>query len=144
MFCATFERRRLRPNEDPSLLLWELEDLLTKADPDLSEEAKQALLSRQFMKSLPEDLRLRLLEHNPTPSLSDMRDFVRRYRAVHRDDGSSPVCAIQDQKTPSVHADGDLAASVRSLSAAVAALSVQQQELKAAMKQQHPQHNPQQ
>ena len=39
-FYAEFESRHLRPNEDPSLFPWALEDILSKADPDLSDVAK--------------------------------------------------------------------------------------------------------
>ena len=59
-----------------------LEQLLEKTDPTLAEEAKSALLCRQFMRGLPNGLRGRLLDHNPTPSLEKMLSFVQRYRAV--------------------------------------------------------------
>ena len=45
-FYSAFDHRKLRPNEDPSILLWDLEDLLSKADPDLSTEARTALLEQ--------------------------------------------------------------------------------------------------
>ena len=67
-FYAEFESRHLRPNEDPSLFLWALEDILLKADPDLNDAAKQALLGRQFLRGLPKEMKLRLLEHDPSPS----------------------------------------------------------------------------
>ena len=35
------------------------------------------------MKRLSTDLRIRLLEHDPTPSLDTMRDFFRLVRAIH-------------------------------------------------------------
>ena len=75
-FYSEFDHHKLRPDEDPSLLLWDLEDLLSKADPDLSAEARTALLERQFMKSLPPAICLHLLESNPTPSLPDMCAFI--------------------------------------------------------------------
>ena len=34
------------------------------------------------MKGLPNLLKLKLLEHNPTPTLEEMLAFVQRYRAV--------------------------------------------------------------
>ena len=34
------------------------------------------------MKGLPKDMKIKLLEHDPTPKLDDMLSFVRRYRAV--------------------------------------------------------------
>ena len=63
---------------------WELENLLAKADPELSDDAKTALIHRQFMKGLPNVLKLKLLEHNSTPNLDKMLSFVQRYRAVER------------------------------------------------------------
>jgi len=82
-YFAEFEHRCLRPNEDPSLFLWDLRQILLKADPDLSEDAQTALLSRQFMKGLTDDLQLRLLEHDPTPTLKSMEEFVQRHCAIH-------------------------------------------------------------
>ena len=135
-FFSAFDRRKLRPDEDPSLLLWDLEDLLSKADPDLSAEARTALLERQFMKRLPPTIRLRLLEINPTPSLPDMRAFIQSYHAVHHLRDDSPVMAILENPMP-VQRD-ELHDSIRSLTAAVAALSTEQQQLKAALKEPHP------
>ena len=136
-FYAAFDHRTLRSGEDPSLLLWDLEDLLRKADPDLPADARTALLERQFMKSLPSTVRLRLLESNPTPSLSDMRSFVQRYYAVHHlgDESSAFTCTAADAPMPAPR--DDLRESIRSLSAAVAALSTEQQELKATLKDHH-------
>ena len=62
--------------------LCDLREILLKADPDLSEDAQTALLSRQFMKCLTDNLRLRLLEQDPTPTLKTMEEFVQRYRAI--------------------------------------------------------------
>ena len=81
-YYVKFEARKLRVGEDPSIYKWELEQLLEKADPTLAEEAKSALLCRQFMRGLPSAIRGRLLDHNPTPSLAEMLSFVQRYRAV--------------------------------------------------------------
>jgi len=49
--------------------LWGFRQLLHWADPDLTEEAEPALLSRQFMKGLPSNLHLSLLESDPIPTL---------------------------------------------------------------------------
>ena len=81
-YYAKFDNRMLRTGEDPSVYKWELEQLLEKADPNLTVEAKSALLSRQFMRGLPSSIRGKLLAHNPTPTLSEMLSFVQRYRAV--------------------------------------------------------------
>ncbi len=43
---------------------WELEQMLDKADPDLSTDAKTALVQGQFMKGFPNVLIFKLLEHN--------------------------------------------------------------------------------
>ncbi|CAB4010791.1 Hypothetical predicted protein [Paramuricea clavata] len=39
--------------------------MLSKADPTLSEDAKTALLTRQFSRGLPQSLKRKMLEHNP-------------------------------------------------------------------------------
>ena len=82
-FYAEVESRHLRPNEDPSLFLGALEDILSKADPDLSDAAKQALLGRQFLRGLPNEIKLHLLEHDPTPKLTSMVEFVQGFHAVY-------------------------------------------------------------
>eukprot|EP00794_Sanderia_malayensis_P018343 gene18343-20187_t len=74
-FFAAFEQMIMRPNEDLSLFLYDLKDALSKADPTLQEDARHALLSRQFLKGLPAHLCFKLLEHNPTPSLKEMGLF---------------------------------------------------------------------
>ena len=81
-FYVLFESCALRTGEDPGVYKWELENLLAKADPELSDDAKTALIHRQFMKGLPNILKLKLLEHNPTPNLDEMLSFVQQYRAV--------------------------------------------------------------
>ena len=88
------------------------------------------------MKSLPPTIRLRLLENNPTPSLPDMRAFIQRYHAVHHLRDDSPVMATVEN--PMSAQRDELHDSIRSLTAAVAALSMEQQQLKAALKEPHP------
>ena len=80
-FFAEFESRILRPEEDPSVYKWELENILSKADSTLSADAKTALLTRQFSRDLPPSLKLKMLEHNILlPVLlkwsSSLSDFV--------------------------------------------------------------------
>ena len=126
-FYAEFESRHLRPNEDPSLFLWALEDILAKADPDLSDAAKQALLGRQFLRGLPDDIKLRLLEHDPTPQLPSMVEFVQRFHAVHGKDHAGRAINHAFTTTSAVNAPQDsLRASVVELTAAVAALTANQ------------------
>ena len=69
-FYREFDQLALRPSEDPSLFLWRLKELLRNAEPDLSDDAFDALLRRQFMKGLPFQIRMKLLESDPTPDLS--------------------------------------------------------------------------
>ena len=45
-FFAEFEQRHLRPEEDLSVYQWELENILSKANPSLSNDAKTALLTQ--------------------------------------------------------------------------------------------------
>ena len=133
-FFTDFEQRILRPNEDPSLFLWELKNILAKADPTMKADASTALLSRQFMKGLPPSLRLKLLECNPTPTLTEMTDFVTRFRAVHRSDDSVPC--FTTQATPAnahVTDDDGLHASINKLTAAVTALAMDQKDLRASL-----------
>ena len=133
-----FEQRVLRPNEDPSLFLWDLRQLLDRADPDLTEDAKTALLSRQFMKGLPSTLRLRLLESDPTPTLAKMTEFVHHFRATRCDETHdlAAVCSSVENKEPP---HSSLLHSVNQLTAAVAALTTNQDQLRAAMEEQHQQ-----
>ena len=86
-FYRDFDQEALRPSEDPLLYLWRLKDLLRNAEPDLSDEAFDALLRRQFMKGLPFKIRMNVLESDPTPNLSKMVSLVQRYRAL----GELPV-----------------------------------------------------
>ena len=71
MFCADFIARLLHGKEDPAVYLHSLRGLLDKTYPTLSAAAKDALLSRQFLTGLPAAMRLKLLEHNPTPKLEE-------------------------------------------------------------------------
>ncbi|CAB3987391.1 ac transposable element-derived 4 [Paramuricea clavata] len=79
---AEFEARLLTPGEDPAVYKWELEQILTKAESNIDTRAKTALLTRHFMKGLPKNIRLKLLESDPTPDLPKMVSFVQRYRAI--------------------------------------------------------------
>ena len=123
-----------RTPRDPSLFLWDLREIRLKADPDLAEDAQTALLSRQFMKGLTYDLRLRLLEHDPTPTLQTMQDFVQRYRAIHlgRESLQPSVCFSGEDAPPLA----SLRSSVDQLTAAVTTLVANQQQLQAAVQEQ--------
>ena len=114
-FFSDFEERILRPNEDPSLFLWELKNILMKADPTLEDGERTALLSRQFMKDLPHSLRL-------------------KFRAVHRSDDSLPCFTTLSTPQPAHMIDGDtLHAAINKLTAAVTVLAVDQKDLRASL-----------
>ena len=100
-FYREFEQQALRPTEDPSLYLWRLKDLLRRAEPDLSADAFDALLRRQFMKGLPLALRLKLLESDPTPTLDTMVSFAQRFCALNDLPVCPPApCAAVQQNVP--------------------------------------------
>lgn len=82
IYYREFESRVLRPGEDPVVYKWELEQALEKADPSLDKPAKEALHARHFMRGLSDDMKIKLLQDDPTLNLERMLSFVRRYRAV--------------------------------------------------------------
>lgn len=134
-YFAEFEQRLLRPEEDPALFLWSLQESLQKADPSMQENAREILLARQFMRGLPEGIRLKLLESNPTPSLKEMINFVKRFRAVHRPENKPTVFAAKaNPECVNIGAnDSDgLQRTLKTLTAAVTALTDRQTQLEAA------------
>ena len=142
-YFQEFEHRLLRPEEDPALYLHDLQQMLLKADPNLDDSARNALLARQFMKGLSPTLRFKLLEHNPTPTLKEMQEFVHCFRATQHAHDVSNTCA---SSTPAAPPQDHLASSIVQLTAAVAELTTQQSNLQASLKamqsQQQPQHQP--
>ena len=82
VYYREFESRLLRPGEDLAVYKWELEQNLEKADPSLDRPAKEVLLTRQFIRGLHNNMKIKLLQDDPTPNLERMPSFVRRYRAV--------------------------------------------------------------
>ena len=119
----------MRPDEDPSVYKWELENILSKADPTLSEDAKTALLTRQFSRDLPPSLKM--LEHNPTPTLAEMINFTQRFHAL-----GCPITA----EIPPVRVDAVAPSSsttdfqLKELSAMVAGIAEKQQALENHLK----------
>ena len=136
-----FQQSAIRPNEDPLLFLWDLHQLLDRADPVLTEDAKTALPSRQFIKGLPSTLFLRLLESDPTPNLAKMTEVVHHFRANGCDETHdfAAVCSSSEEHE-SPHAS--LLHSVNQLTAAVGALTANQAQLKATAEEQHQQQLP--
>ena len=114
---AEFEQRKLRPGEDPAVYNWELQQLLRKANPTFPGEASTALLERQFMKGLPPQIKLKLLEHDPVPKLQTMVQFVQRYRPVEVQMSSSAVDAdnVNNKQTSMKAEIAELAAAVKEL-----------------------------
>ena len=81
-YYQQFEDTVLRPSEDPKLFLWRLKECLRNAEPSLLDMAFEALLRRQFMKAMPHDWKLKLLESDPTPTLDTMVQFAQRNHAL--------------------------------------------------------------
>ncbi len=92
-FYREVEEHRLRPAEDPNLFLWRLKESLRNAEPHLSDTAFDALLRCQFMKGLPQNLQLKLLEYDPTPTLATMTSFAQRFRSVQSLPLTNAACA---------------------------------------------------
>ena len=72
IFYANFSDRRKRTT---LFFLHSLREILEKADPNLSIDAKEAILARQFLTGLPLAMWLKLLEHNPIPHLAKVLSF---------------------------------------------------------------------
>ena len=100
-YFREFEDRVLRGGEDPSVFLWSLQELLKKADPTLEKAATSALLSRQFMKGLPNTIRYKLLENNPTPKLDEMLSFSKQFLAIGDNHGHHPGLFAATDVVPS-------------------------------------------
>eukprot|EP00795_Rhopilema_esculentum_P011176 gene11176-biopygen2777 len=86
--------------EDPTLYLWRLKDALHLAEPDLSEDAFDALLRRQFFKGLPNVVQLKLLESHPTPGLDEMLAFSKRFRSLQVLPSGNPAYATTTHAVP--------------------------------------------
>ena len=103
-YYRQFEEQTLRPGKDPALFMWRLKDMLHRAELDLSDIAADALFRRQFLKGLPQSVRLRLLELDTTPKLHDMLSFTQRFQAVHCE---TPHSAAYGMFTPSESGTND-------------------------------------
>ena len=90
MLNADFTARLLHDKEDPAVYLHSLRELLDKADPTLRSAAKEALLGRQFFTGLPATMKLKLLEHNPTPTLTEMVSICKQLLAIRLVAGDAP------------------------------------------------------
>lgn len=131
-FFAEFEQRKLRPGEDPAVFLWELTQLLQKANPSLPADGRTALLERQFIRGLPARTRLKLLEQDATPTLDAMVSFAQRFRAI---ESEQFAVSSTDQLGPASETE------LSTLVAAVKALQLKQQSLKDELAR-RPEHRP--
>ena len=135
MFYADFTARLLHDKEDPAVYLHSLRELLDKADPTLSAAAKEALLGRQFLTGLPATMKLKLLEHNPTPTLAEMVSICKQLlaiRLVAGDAPSTPLCAAAASIEPIPNVAPQFSA-VQELKTAVKELQIQQKAVVAAL-----------
>jgi len=104
---AKFEQRLLQPDDDPTIFLWNMKDFLSKDDSSLNDAAREALLSRQFIRGLPEGMRLKLLEANLTPSLAEMENFAKHFGAISQSNipsltfAAKPATGVSDEQLAS-------------------------------------------
>ena len=115
-----FYSRIYCPDEDPRLYVMELKNILRKADSELDTTAQDALVLRQFLTCLKADLKLTLLQNNPTPTLQDLTDFLLRKRALQQLSGRVAM------ETPSTAKEVSLSRTVADLRISVANLSKDQ------------------
>ena len=80
----------------PAVYKWDLEKKLLKADPLLDNQSKEALLLHQFMRGLLKNLKVKMLENDPTPTLTDMVTFVQWYYAVQGQGGPKDCCDVAE------------------------------------------------
>ena len=64
------------------------------ADACLTTDQRKALLTRQFMRGLPQHLQIKLLEHDPVPTLEKMEFFARNMGAIERNAGDDFTTAV--------------------------------------------------
>ena len=108
--------------------LHSLRELFEKANPTLSAAAREAIRGRQFLPGFPAAMRLKLLEHNPTPKLTEMVSFCKQLLAIRLvawDAPSPPLCAAATSvdSTPNVATPFS---AVQELTMAVNELQIQQ------------------
>ena len=63
-----------------------LKELLSKADSCFQGNAREELLTRQFIRDLPEGIHLKLLEANPMTTLEEMAKFAKQFQAISQSD----------------------------------------------------------
>ena len=98
--------------------------MLRLANPDLSADQMTVLTSCQFMRGLPQDLQIKLLENDPVPTLDKIVSFTQNMRAIDRTTVSGPDVAA---------ASSPESLEIAKLTAIVEQLATSQQELRAAL-----------
>ena len=96
------------------------------ADPGLSAEQMNALTARQFMRGLPADLQVRLLESDPVPNLDKMDTFTQNKRGIARTAIPSSSHNVASVSSPESR-------EIAKLTALVEQLSTGQRELRAEL-----------
>ena len=73
------------------------------ADASLTTDQRKALLTRQFIRGLPQDLQIKVLEHDPVATLEKMVSFACNMPAIERNVGgdftTAPVAATAEKLT---------------------------------------------
>ena len=125
----------LRAGEDPSVFKWELEQILLEAQPTIDPAAKTALLTRQFVRGLPRNMKIKLLEHDPVPDLQKMLSFVQRYRAIqyYSSDSCNAATASNDDGSPGSTSDANATSELTCLVALASDMAEKQQHIDSKM-----------
>ena len=79
------------PSENPSFCSWRLQELLRTVEPDLSDDAFNALL--RFTRGLPRDLGFKVLEPDPTPNLDRMVQIAQQFHTLDALPQSQATCS---------------------------------------------------
>lgn len=113
-----FHRRKLRPDETPTLYLHELKKTLQQAIPDLDDAARKKLLKHQFLAGLPSEVSRQLRITNE----SELGVLVDRARLLMTIDDK--VCSIEREAAEKENSEVQkLQEQVASLTEQVAALT---------------------
>ena len=67
--------------KDPAIYRWE-QELLVKVNPNICSEASAALFTRQFIRGLLKELKMKLLGNDPTPHLNKVISSILRHQAM--------------------------------------------------------------
>ena len=109
--------------------------ILLKAQPTIDHAAKTALLTRQFMRGLPRNMKIKLLEHDPVPNLQKMLSFVQRYGAIqdYSSDSCNATTASNNDGNPGSTSDANATSELTRLVALVSDMAEKQQHIDSKM-----------